>query len=256
MIGAIIQTRMGSTRLPGKVMKIIDSENTVLDYVISQLRNCKTLDKIIIATTTLAEDDIIFEYAEKNGIECFRGSSDDVLDRHYQCAKKFSCTDVVRIPSDKPLIDPTIVDDVVNEYKQKSCDYISNFLTETFPNGSEVEIFSFNTLEKAWNNAEKPSEREHVVPYIINHPEQFQLENFTNSENFSSLRYVVDRKEDLELVKKLVTKINHRPILMKDIIQIYRNEPALFELNENVDRHEGELKSAKEDEGFLNDVKP
>ncbi len=179
-----------------------------------------------------------------------------MLDRHYQCAKKFSCTDVVRIPSDKPLIDPTIVDDVVNEYKQKSCDYISNFLTENFQNGSEVEIFSFNTLEKAWNNAEKPSEREHVVPYIINHPEQFQLENFTNSENFSSLRYVVDRKEDLELVKKLVTKINHRPILMKDIIQIYRNEPALFELNENVDRHEGELKSAKEDEGFLNDVKP
>ena len=141
MIVAIIQTRMGSTRLPGKVMKIIDSEYTVLDYVISQLRNCKTLDKIIIATTTLAEDDIIFEYAEKKGIECFRGSSDDVLDRHYQCAKKFSCTDIVRIPSDKPLIDPTIVDDIVNEYKQKSCDYISNFLNNVLPGGILGDLY-------------------------------------------------------------------------------------------------------------------
>ena len=112
MIVAIIQTRMGSTRLPGKVMKIIDSEYTVLDYVISQLRNCKTLDKIIIATTTLAEDDIIFEYAEKKGIECFRGSSDDVLDRHYQCAKLFNSSIIAKIPSDVPLIDPEIIKQV------------------------------------------------------------------------------------------------------------------------------------------------
>ncbi len=250
MIGAIIQTRMGSTRLPGKVMKKIESNNTVLSYVISQLKSCKTLDKIIIATTTLDEDEIIFDYANNNGIDCFRGSSDDVLDRHYQCAKKFSCTDIVRIPSDKPLVDPTLVDKIVNEYKKKSFDYVSNFLTETFPSGAEVEIFSFKTLEKTWKDAKKPSEREHVVPYIMNNPKIFRLHNYSNSENFSKLRYVVDRKEDLEVVQKIVARIEHRPILMDDIIQIFYNEPEIFELNKDVDRREGELKSAKEDELF------
>lgn len=251
MISAIIQTRMGSTRLPGKVMKIIESDNTILSYVISQLKNCKTLDKIIIATTTLNEDDVIFDYAKKEGIDCFRGSSDDVLDRHYQCAKKFSCTDIVRIPSDKPLIDPTIVDKIVTEYKKESYDYVSNFLNETFPNGTEVEIFSFETLEKTWRDAKKPSEREHVVPYIMNNPKIFQLHNYSNSEDFSKLRYVVDRKEDLELVKEIVSRIDHRPILMDDIIKIYKNEPAVFEINRYVDRHEGELRSAKDDEKFV-----
>jgi len=241
---------MGSTRLPGKVMKKIESNNTVLSYVISQLKNCKTLDKIIIATTTLDEDNIISDFANNNDIDCFRGSSDDVLDRHYQCAKKFSCTDIVRIPSDKPLIDPILVDKIVNEYKKNSFDYISNFLTETFPSGAEVEIFSFKTLEKTWKEAKKPSEREHVVPYIMNNPKIFHLHNYSNTEDFSKLRYVVDRKEDLEVVKNIVARIDHRPILMEDIIKIFKNEPNIFELNKDVDRHEGELKSAKEDKLF------
>ena len=129
MIGCIVQTRMRSFRLFGKVMMMIDEKNSVLSYVLNQLSNCKLLDKIVVATTDLPEDNVIVDAAKKMGYDFFRGSVYDVLDRHYQCAKKFSFSTIVRIPSDKPLIDPEVVDNIIEKYHSASYDYVLNFMT-------------------------------------------------------------------------------------------------------------------------------
>ena len=159
-IGCIIQARMSSTRLPGKVMMNVKNQKPVLYFVIKQLQECKLIDKIIVATTTNEEDIQIVNYSKNLGIDYFRGSSKDVLDRYYQCAKKYSINTIVRIPSDKPLIDPEIVDNVVSVFNNNSYDYVTNFLSNpTFPSGTEVEVFSMSALKKAWENAKLPSEK-------------------------------------------------------------------------------------------------
>lgn len=249
--GCIIQTRMGSSRLPGKVMKDVEQGKPVLYFVINQLRYCKLIDKIIVATTDLKEDDKIVEYCNHLGVNCFRGSSNNVLDRYYQCAKEYSISAIVRIPSDKPLIDPEIVDHIVQVFKSDSYDCVANFLPVTFPNGTEVEVFSFEALQSAWKNAELPSEKEHVTPYIYSHKDRFRIFNVTNSEDLSQYRWVVDTIEDLKLVQQIVSKIKKRPILMNDILELFKKEPQLLEINKNVWREEGNIKSIKEDEEYL-----
>ena len=256
MIGCIIQARMGSTRLPGKVLRYVEDDNTVLDFVIKQLQKSKLIEKIIVATTNLEEDNEIEDYLKGLGIECFRGSSENVLERYYKCAKKFSISTIVRIPSDKPLIDPEIVDKTVKEFTNDSFDYVTNFLSQpTFPSGTEVEVFSINALEIAFNNAKLPSEKEHVTPYFPNHENDFKIKHIENSENFAHLRWAVDRIEDLNLVKEIVSKIQKRPILIQDIIELFEREPRLVDINKEVDGKEGEIKSMKDDEKFLQGVK-
>lgn len=255
MIGCIIQARTGSSRLPGKAMKLLDGKYSILHYVINQLKYSKLLDDIIIATTDLKEDDVIVKFAQENGFKYFRGSEKDVLDRHYQCAKKFEFSTIVRIPSDKPLIDPHIVDKVVQVFLTSKYDYVSNFLQYTFPFGTEVEVFSFEALEKTWKLAILPSEREHVTPYIYNHRDKFKIFNVNNSENLSHLRWEVDREKDLEIVKRIVERIKTRPIVLKDIMNLYALDPTLFNINKNDDPNEGYLKSLKEDEEFVKQEK-
>ena len=243
---------MGSTRLPGKVMMNVEDQKPVLYFVIKQLQECKLIDKIIVATTTNEEDEEIVNYIKNLGIDCFRGNPKDVLDRYYQCAKEYSISSVVRIPSDKPLIDPEIVDKVISMFENNSYDYITNFLPNpTFPSGTEVEIFSINALKKAWENAKLPSEKEHVTPYFSNHQDEFKITHIKNSENLSHLRWAVDKMEDLKLVRKIVSKIKKRPILMKNIVDLFSKEPELTEINRNVNRKEGDTKSLKEDQEFL-----
>jgi len=254
MIGCIIQARMGSTRLPGKVIQKIDNNNTILDYVIKQLKSAKKIEKIIVATTNLAEDDIICDYLHSQSIEFFRGSSEDVLDRYYQCARKFSLDVIVRITADNPLIDPNVVDLIVDEYENHRCDFATNTLHRTFPYGTEVEVFSFEVLEKAWKNAKKPSEREHVTPFIRDAQNGFSLINTEHQEDLSHLRYTVDRIEDLKLVREIVKNIPRRPILIQDIIDLYKNKPEIFEINKNV-KHDGHLSSLKKDEQYLKSQK-
>jgi len=246
MIGCIIQARMGSTRLPGKVLMELDLQNTVLDFVISQIKHCKNCNKIIIATTNLSEDDEIESLALKNQIQCFRGNSTDVLDRFYQCAKKFQITDIIRVTADNPLIDPTLVDQVIEKFEKEKYDYVNNFIPRTFPYGTEVEIFSFKTLEVAWINAEKPSEREHVTPYIYNNT-RFNIASIKNSKDLSNLRWTVDHKNDFELVKKIISKTNDRPILLDKILKIIETEPSIIQINKDNIPNEGYIKSLKED---------
>ena len=246
-IDCIIQARMGSTRLPGKVMMKVDKTNTILSHVINQLKNSKKIDRIIIATTDLQEDDIIVNHAKILKTDLFRGNAVDVLDRYYQCAKKISSKIIVRITADNPLIDPDIVDDVINQFLKNSFDYITNANPRTYPYGTEVEVFSFQALEEASNNAENPSEREHVTPYFHNNKEEFKISNIKLTENLSHLRWTVDRENDLKFVKKIISEIKNRPILMQDIIKLISKKPEILDINKNHIPNEGYLKSLNED---------
>ena len=249
-IGAILQGRMGSTRLPGKVLMTVDNTHPVLYYVLNQLGFCNQLDTIIVATTTLKEDDKIAKFVESLNIECFRGHPSDVLDRYYHCAKKYSLSTIVRITCDDPLIDPTIVDMMIDKFDSDLYDIASNCVNfdRTYPAGTEVEVFSFNALEKAWKNAIKSSDREHVTPYFYNQQDKFKLLNVKYTENISHLGWTVDRIEDLDLVRLISTRIKKRPILMSDILELFSNEPSLIEINKGHNPHEGLLKSLKEDQ--------
>ena len=252
MICCIIQARTGSARLPKKVIQKIDNNLTVLDYVIGQVKYSQKIEKIIVATTDLIEDDLICKYANLQKIECFRGSSEDVLDRFYQCAKKYSAKTIVRITADNPLIDPNIIDKIINEYNK--CDFITNTLERTFPYGTEVEVFSFVSLEKAWENAKKPSEREHVTPFIRNPKNKFVLKNIKNQKNISNFRYTVDKLEDLQLVKEIIKNISTRPIFLQDIIKLNKDKPEIFEINKNI-KHDGYLSSIEKDEQYFKSKK-
>jgi len=248
MICCIIQARTGSTRLPKKVLEKIDNNLTVLDYVINQVKYSQNIEKIVVATTNLIEDDLICKYSNLQKIECFRGSSQDVLDRFYHCAKKYSVKTIVRITADNPLIDPNIIDSIIDGYEK--CDFITNTLERTFPYGTEVEVFSFSSLEKAWKIAKKPSEREHVTPFIRDPKNKFILKNFKNEKNISQLRYTIDKKEDLQLVKEIIKNISKKPILLQDIINLQKEKPKIFEINKNVE-HDGYLSSLEKDQQYF-----
>ena len=240
-IGIIVQTRMGSTRLPGKVLMKADETNLMLDYSINQLKHCKNSHKIIIATSSLKRDDPIEKHCKNLNIDYFRGDEQDVLDRHYQCAKKFSLSHIVRIPSDKPLIDPQIVDSIIDFFKINDFDYAANFeitqknnsliFNSTYPSGTEVEIFSFNSLETAWKNAKTKDEREHVTPYLYLNSQKFKTKYLKQSKNLSHYRWSLDYESDMKLIRKIIKKIPTRPILTIDIIKLLENNPELYQIN-------------------------
>ena len=225
----------------------LDNELTVLEYVVNQLSFCKLIDKIIIATTNFKEDDSIEQLAKKLQIEYFRGNSEDVLDRYYNCAKKFGVDNILRITSDCPLIDPEIVDKVIEKYLSKEYDYVSNTGVRTFPIGTDAEIFSFNLLKKSWEDASLPSEREHVTPYIRNKKIECRVGNLENTTKQDHFRLTLDRIEDFKLIQKIVKKISKRPILIKDVLDLLSKHPELIKINENIPQNEGMLRSLKID---------
>ena len=245
-ISAIIQARIGSTRLPGKVLMKLN-EDTVLSLLLKQLKHSKFLDEKIIATTNNPKDDVIEKFTTSNNIKLFRGDSDNVLDRYYQCAKKFSLTHIVRITADNPLIDPDIIDQAIKKYSTFNYDYLTNSINRTFPNGTEVEIFSFDALEIAWKYAKKKSEREHVTPYFYNNPKKFKIHHFKQKKNQSKFRYTIDHKEDYALVVEILSRIKKRPVRTSDIIDLLTTNPQLLKLNSHIITNEGYIKSIKED---------
>lgn len=248
MIGCIIQARMSSTRLPEKVLKKLDDTTTSLGFSINQIKASKLLERIVIATSNNKEDDKIVNFAKENNIEFFRGSLDDVLDRHYKCAKKFSFTTIVRIPSDKPLIDPQIIDNTIEFFNSNSYDYVANYdIVKPYTQGTEVEVFSFESIKKAWKMASNPSEKEHVTPYLYKNPEQFKIFRIVEKDTTRPLKWALDTEEDLFLIRKIISKIQKRPILKKNILELYEREPVLFDINKNVIYNEGDLRSIKED---------
>ena len=224
---------MGSERLPGKVLLNLTNGKKIIDFLFEQLKSSNLRQKII-AIPESDNDDKLFDFLNDSKISCYRGSSLDVLDRYYNCAKKFSFKHIMRITGDNPLIDPDVVNNAIVEYINSDCDYLTNSIHRTFPNGTEVEIFSFKVLEIAWKSAKKKSEREHVTPYFYNNPKKFKIHHFKQEIDQSKFRYTIDRKEDYILVLEILSRIKKRPIKTSDIIQLLTNKPELLKLNSNI----------------------
>jgi len=250
VIGCIIQARMGSSRLPGKVLMKSGNGMPLLYHVINQLRHCSKVKNLVIATTTNQEDDEIEKFADNNSVNVFRGSEKDVLDRYFQCAKKYSFSTIVRITSDCPLIDPQIVDKVIERFFSGNYDYATNTLIRTFPIGTDAEVFSFSALETAWKNAQLPSEREHVTPHLRNKG-NFKTINVENDPNISNLRLTVDRIEDFELINEILNNLSINPIHLENILELFSRKPELIEINKHINNNEGLDRSLKEDEEFI-----
>ena len=245
---AVIQARISSTRLPEKVLKKIEGK-TVLEHVINRVRAAKNLDDIIVATTVKKEDLEIVKLCANLGISVFCGSEDDVLDRYYQTARLFKADYIVRITADCPLIDPLVIDKVIELYFQKKADYASNTMPESFPDGLDTEVFSFKTLRIAWKNATLFSEREHVTPYIRKNPNIFKLVNLKCNFNLNNKRWTFDEPEDFEFIKIIYKNLYPKDSLfgMETILNYLRENPEIEKINKNIIRNEGYLKSLKED---------
>ena len=233
MITCIIQARMGSTRLPGKTMEKITKDKRVIDFVVEQLKFSKIIEKIIVAIPDSIEDDVTYNHLLSKKIQTYRGSLKNVLDRYYQCAKNISSSVIVRVTADCPLIDPEIVDKVITKFIKNKFDYVSNTHPRTFPYGTETEVFSFNALEKAWNETRNDFDREHVTPYFYKNPNKFSIGNVIQEKNQSNYRWTIDYNEDLELVKYIANNIIKKPILTNDIINLIIKNPNLLKINES-----------------------
>jgi len=246
VIGCIIQARIGSERLPKKILKKLDKK-TVLDYVIEQTKYSKKIEKIFVATTNLIEDNIIEEFCQKRKIICFRGNVDDVLDRHYQCAKKYSLDPIVRVTSDNPLVDPEIIDLAIKKYEENKFDMVTTCNKRSYPYGISVEVFSFAVLEESWKKSKLLSEREHVILYIQNEKNNFRIFNLINSKDLTYINCTIDNEADFKLVQEVVSNIRERPILMKHLVELFEKNPQLLEINKNSDPYEGHKLSFKKE---------
>jgi len=245
---AVIQARVGATRLPGKVLKKIEGK-TVLEHVINRAQVARKIDNIVVATTVKKEDLKIVQLCAKLGISVFCGSENDVLDRYYQAARLFKANHIVRITSDCPLIDPLIIDKVIGLYFKKEADYATNTMPETYPDGLDTEVISFKTLKIVWENSRLFSEREHVTPYIRKNPNIFKIVNLKCEYNLNDKRWTLDEPEDFEFIKIIYKNLYSEDSLfgMKKIIDFLKNHPEIEELNNNLIRNEGYLKSLKKD---------
>jgi len=238
----IVQARIGSTRLPNKVIKKIKNK-MILDYVIERLNFCKKVNDIIIATTTNNKDDILEKYALENKIKYYRGSEEDVLSRYFYTAKKFKADIIVRITSDCPLIDPDIVDYIIKKHIEKKADYTSNVIKRTFPRGLDTEVFNFETLEVTYNNAIQKYQREHVTTYMIEHPEKFTLQNIEARGKLKrpDIRITLDTIEDFKLINKIFLHFKNLNFKTKDIVNFFNENPKLIDINKNIIQKEVKL---------------
>lgn len=238
----IIQARVGSTRLPGKVLKKICGK-TVLEHDIDRLKRVKNINKIVIATTTLERDDAIVKEAKRLDVAYFRGSEEDVLSRYYYAAKENNADVVVRVTSDCPLIDSEVTEETICFYLENNnkYDYVSNSLERTFPRGLDTEIFSYKILTRAFNETISKKEREHVTFYIWNNPSVFRLGCYENSVDYSNLRWTLDTEEDLKLIDKIYCYLyddRGNNFTMNDVIGLYEKYPELRKINMNVKQKE------------------
>jgi spore coat polysaccharide biosynthesis protein SpsF len=251
-VTAIIQARMASTRLPGKVMKEVIGR-PLLSYLIERVRCCKGIKNIILATTVNPEDDIIAMLGGKEGVNIFRGSENNVLERFYEAATMFNARHIMRVTADCPLIDPDILYMLIEYYFVENMDYVSNCAYPTLPDGLDSEIFTFKALDYAHKHAVLPSELEHVTPYIRSHPEIFRIGNWTYHEDLSQLRWTVDEPEDFEFVRQVIEILypKNRDFRMKHILELIHQRPDLAQINTHIKRNEGRLKSLEEDKKFL-----
>lgn len=234
-IVAFVMARTASSRLPNKVISDLGGQ-PMLVRVVNRVNRSKRLDKAVVATTNDTRDDAIVEICKERDWPYFRGDEYDVLDRCYQAAKTYDSETVVRITADCALIDPEIIDRVVEAFLEKGTDYASNTLTRTYPIGLDVEVMTFDALSRAWHEAGEPYERMHCTPYIYQNPERFRLLNVAAEKDYSSYRWVVDTAEDLEFVRAVYSRLGNSDAFgWGDVLRLLSKEPELMEINRRVE---------------------
>jgi len=231
----IVQARMSSTRLPGKVMRQILGK-PLLGYLIERLRMVKSAAQLVIATSIEPEDDVITDYCQTQGVRVFRGNLFDVLDRYVKAAQKHHAKWVVRICSDCPLFDPKIADLMIHHALKHPVDWTSNILERTFPRGMEIEVCSIGALEQAHREGTKSEEREHVTPYIYHHPELFSLSNYTRKPPLPDYRLCVDTMEDFELIRRIIETLypKNPQFSVEDIVHLVEHNADWLKLNAHI----------------------
>ncbi|MDD4286965.1 MAG: glycosyltransferase family protein [Candidatus Peribacteraceae bacterium] len=246
---AIIQGRMSSKRLPGKILMDIEG-SPLLAHVIRRAEAANIFDTVVFATSTNKEDDPVAEYCTANGKKCFRGDLNDVLERYYQAARTYEAEVVTRLTADCPLLDPAVVKKVVQTFDPNRYDYVSNAIQRTYPDGLDTEVFSMAALTRARNEAKLSSEREHVTPYIHKHPELFRIAHVTQKENLSVLRWTVDEPRDLAFVRAIFAELGNGAFGQKEVLALLARKPELQTINEGITCNEGYKKSVNEDPSF------
>jgi len=237
-IVTIIQARIGSTRLPGKVLMPLAGKPLIL-RMYERVTFAKYAGEIVVAITEEENDDQLFKICQQNSIKVFRGHSFDLLDRHYKAAKKYHADAVIKIPSDCPLIDPEIIDKVIQYYisNGQKFDYVSNLHPPSYPDGNDVEVMSFETLENVWINAKKDFEREHTTPYIWENPDKFRIGNVfweTGLDYSMTHRFTIDYKEDYQFIKRVYDELyekNNR-FGLKNILLLLEKNPEIKKMNQ------------------------
>jgi spore coat polysaccharide biosynthesis protein SpsF len=259
-IVVIVQARTGSTRLPGKILKKI-LDKPILTLQMERMLAAKIPTKVVIATTHLKEDDPIEDICLENNYDMYRGHPTDLLDRHYQAAKEFEADIAVKIPSDCPLIDPKVIDKVIQFYLdyQDTYDFVSNLHPPTYPDGNDVEVMPIKVLKKAWKHAEQSFELEHTTPYIWDRPKKFRIGNFRweTGQDFSmSHRFTIDYQEDFDFIKAVFEELypNDPLFTLEDILDLLEQKPEIYKINQKYAgvnwyrNHLDELKTIKEEQ--------
>lgn len=236
-IVAIIQARMCSTRLPGKILKKVNGR-PLLSYQLERLQQSNYINDLVIATTLNEKDDLIVEFCKKNNILWFRGSEKDVLARYYETAKTFKADAIVRITSDCPIIDVQVVDKTIQYFVDNNYEYVSNTVDRTYPRGLDTEAFTFEALEKAYKEAVMERDREHVTAYFYTNPDVFKISSVRNETDYSKYRWTVDTEEDFQLIKNIIEKLyNDNPnFTFHDTVKLMEANPEWFYINAHIEQ--------------------
>ena len=235
-VTAIIQARMGSTRLPGKVLMDLGGE-TVLSRVVSRVRRASLVQEVVVATTESASDDAVVAESGRLNASVFRGSERDVLDRYFAAAKHFRSDAVVRITSDCPLIDPSLIDDLINKFLEERADFACNVWPRTYPRGLDAEVFTTAALSRVWQMADQPHQREHVTPlfYERKDADLFRFVSVRGEADFSRHRWTLDTREDLQLIRSIYAALNNRSdFSWREALELVESSPELYAQNSQV----------------------
>lgn len=248
MILGILQARTSSSRLPGKVLRPILGK-PMLERQIERLARCHEIDRLIVATSEDRSDDAIAQLCQQLGVDCYRGSLDDVLDRFYQAASLYQPEHVVRLTGDCPLADPMLIDELIRFHLAEQSDYSSNCHEPSLPDGLDAEIMRMTALALAWQEARLASEREHVTPFIRKHPKRFRIRLWRNSVDLSHHRWTVDKAEDFDFVCAVYEALypGNPAFGMQDVLDLLAQRPELAIINAGFRRNEGCEKSLAKD---------
>ena len=234
---AIVQARMTSTRLPGKIMRPVLGK-PLLELLVERIKRAKGVDQVVIATTTNADDDQVESLTQRLGIGCFRGSEHDVLDRVLRAANAFDADLIVEITGDCPLIDFQVIDKLLKVYHANDYDYVANVLKRTYPRGLDTQVFSTSVLEEVARLTDDPVDHEHVSLYIYEHPERFKLHNVESGlpEEYWDLRLTVDTPDDFELIRRIYEELYpaNPDFTIEDIVKLFQRQPELRSINEHI----------------------